>query len=138
MSDTHNDKVQAAIAAFDADAEPWKPEPGDQVVGRAVEWTEGTSQYGTKRILILEELDSGRRIGVRLDYAVLAQELEQRDPQIGDTVVIRRNEDRSGARGIYRHYKVAVIPSDVAKTEPELEFVSEPVAEAGGKYDEPF
>ncbi len=114
MTDT-SDRLQEALAALDAEPGLWMPEPGERVAGEVVGFATFTTRYGEKRTVVLEDLDSGQRLSIRLDYAVLQQEVERRDPQLGDMLVVRRNDDQQGPRGRYRHYSVAVVPADVAQ-----------------------
>ena len=109
-----DDRLEEALAAIDMQPVLWKPEPGDQVAGEVVGFGESQAPYGMKRTVVVAEAGSERRVSIRLDYSVLEQEVAQRDPQVGDAIVVRRNRDKQGARGWYRHYDVAVVPGDVS------------------------
>ena len=114
MSDTHTDRASAALAALDAEGELWDPQPGYLVAGVVVGFGKRQAQFGLKKT-VHPELEGGRTLTVQLASWVLGEEVEERDPKIGDTLAIRRNEDRIGPRGVYRHYKVAVVRGEQAE-----------------------
>ena len=96
-------------------ASAWTAEPGDELIGHFVAWSEGTTSRGeTHRIAIVQD-DAGTRWAVWAFYSVLKSKLEELNPQPGEMVLIQRKTDREskrqgpGGRVItYRDYVVAV------------------------------
>ena len=112
MSDATRERLQAALSQHSESDRPpaWRPEVGEEILGRVVGWTEGQTRLGeTKRIVILEDVETGERISVWLLYRVLADEIEEAKLEPGDTLLIRRLADRTSRVGQrYRKYEIAV------------------------------
>jgi hypothetical protein len=95
---------------LDRDAEAWKPEPGDKLVGTVVEIDERTSDYGSYPLLIVET-DDGVEHAVHAFHTVLRNELARKRPRTGDTIGLAyrgKIDDR------YEGYRVVIV-----RAEPE-------------------
>ena len=108
--------------------EAWKPEPGDELIGTVAGWSSGTTRRDETHPILIVELEDGSRIAVWCFYSVLRDELKKADPKIGETILIRRLDDRTNSDGIgYRVYRVAVDREDA----DPFETASEPVDAPG-------
>ena len=94
---------QQATGYRDEPSEPWKPKPGDLVVGtvRVID-IRATTYDPTVPVLELETPEGGR-VDVWAFHTVLRNELKRLAVQVGDEVAIRRLED--SAKG-YKRYRV--------------------------------
>ena len=105
---TPTERLRAQADARQVVAKPWKPEPGDELVGIFRGWSSGrTRRNETHRIALLED-EVGVTWGVWTYYTVLRAEFEQADPQLDEMVLVRRLEDRTGPNGPYRVFRVVV------------------------------
>jgi len=106
------------IAAADEEAteyaQAWQAEPGDELVGRFISWSEGTTKRGERHRIAIVENEAGQRIAVWAFYTVLKAKLEEANPQPGEMILIQRgkdresNKDNGGKPRTYRDYRVAV------------------------------
>jgi hypothetical protein len=84
---------------------PWRPEPGDVLVGTVVELGERPSQFGGTYPTITVSTESGELVVVHALRKVLRDELEQQSPVPGERVGFQYH---GVAEGGYHRYKVRV------------------------------
>ena len=92
----------------------WAPEPGGELVGHFVRWSEGTTSRGeTHPIAVFREDGGMRELSVWCFYTVLRSKLQGKDLQPGELCLITRKADRTSKQGkSYRDYSVAVDRND--------------------------
>jgi hypothetical protein len=90
-------------------AEAWKPEPGDTLIGEIVEIGERDGGYGPYPIVTIRQDDTSV-LAVHAFHTVLASQLAEQHPAIGDRIGIRYKGrvTSEGARGGYHSYRVTV------------------------------
>lgn len=86
------------------DPEPWKPEPGDTLVGTVIEVTTRESEFGVYPLIGVMTEDGGEYY-LHCFHTVLTREIARRRPKIGDTIAVRFRGDHE--RG-YKDYRVLV------------------------------
>lgn len=135
-------------------AESWKPEPGDAIIGEVVGISTRDAGWGPYRLLTIKR-DDGTSIAVHAFHDVLKQELAAIKPQIGHRIGIKYLGKPAGKN--YAHYKVATEnppveqwgdaeieppPSDLSSDFSEFSNPPSPVNQqpvrAGGSDDPPF
>ena len=92
----------------DDDAPSWKPEIGDEIIGRIVRRDQIANKFKpdvpTER-LVLETEDGDLRT-IYANHAVLRNKIQKLDPRVGDRIAIRREPDVADKQ--YVPYKVVV------------------------------
>ncbi|HXF37595.1 MAG TPA: hypothetical protein VNO17_10520 [Actinomycetota bacterium] len=86
--------------------EPWRPEPGDKLVGTIIELGERASEYGGSYPLVTVMTDDGREVVWHAFHTVARSELARQRPEVGDRIAAKywgRDEDRG-----YERYRVLV------------------------------
>jgi hypothetical protein len=73
---------------LDSFAEPWKPEPGDKLVGEVVELDERTNEYGTYPVVTVRT-DDGEELAFHAFRTVAKNELAKQRPEVGDRIGIK-------------------------------------------------
>ncbi len=113
---------------LESTAEPWKPTPGNRLVGQVVDVDSRTTEFGTYPIItVLTE--AGDEFAVHGFHAVLKNEFAKRRPRIGERLGIKYlGRQEKG----YEGYRVAwqeVVPPDwnAIAVEAEAESVIEGV-----------
>jgi len=115
---------------LDRESEPypvaWMPGPGGELFGTFEGYRSGVTNRGeTHPIAILRD-DRGELHSVWLFFKVLRAEFEQANPHVGETILIRREKDRTNADGQpYHVYRVVIDRVDktgpFAATSPPIE-----------------
>ena len=106
---------------LDRDSEPfpeaWTPGPGGELLGEFEGYRSGTTRLNeTHQIAIIRD-DAGELFAVWLFHKVLRAEFEKANPQLGETLLIRRLSDRENADGqSYYVFRVAVDRDEEAAT----------------------
>lgn len=90
----------------DAFPEPWKPNPGEKLVGTVVEVGERVSDYGGTYPVITVLTDDGQEKVAHAFHTVLKNELARLRPAPGDRIAVKYF-GRDEARG-YEKYRVLV------------------------------
>ncbi len=107
------------------DAEPavaWKPEPGDELIGKITELGNRTTEWGTYRIVTVKP-DDGEPLAFHAYHTVAANQLKDASPAIGDEIGIRylgKTESANSQYGSYQNYKI-VVDHPEGWTPPSLE-----------------
>jgi hypothetical protein len=99
---------------LDSDAEAWRPEPGDRVIGTVIDVDSRTSEFGTYPIVVIET-DDGNEISIHGFHTVLKNEFARRPPQPGERIGVKYLG--KNAKGGYEAYRVVfdkVTPPDWA------------------------
>lgn len=91
-------------ARLDTNAQGWRPEVGEKLVGIILEVSEGESEYGRYPLLIVDS--TGDYIAVHAFHTVLKNELSRLRPQPGDTIGIKYLGKPPGKS--YESYRVAL------------------------------
>jgi hypothetical protein len=73
---------------LDANAEAWRPQPGDKLIGAVVDLGSRTTEYGTYAIVTLRT-EAGDEVAVHAFHAVLAREFQKRPPRLGERLGIK-------------------------------------------------
>jgi hypothetical protein len=71
---------------LDSFPEPWRPSPGDKVIGEVVELDERDSDYGDPYTIITLLTDEGTEVAVHCFHQILRNAVERKRPQVGDRV----------------------------------------------------
>ena len=98
-------------------AQPWRPDPGDIIVGELVDYQENVkTQYGVSDVAELKT-DHGQRRAVWLFHEVLADQWAEKDPSIGDRVGVLYygKTDPENGGSSYHNYQVDVEPAEDSK-----------------------
>jgi hypothetical protein len=66
--------------------EPWRPSPGDKVIGEVTEIDERDSDYGDPYTIITLLTDEGEEVSVHCFHTMLRNAVERKRPQVGDRV----------------------------------------------------
>lgn len=70
------------------DAEGWRPEPGDVVIGVVDEVTSREGDYGPYPLIVIEQED-GELVAVHAFHTVLKNEIEAQAPSVGDEIGVK-------------------------------------------------
>lgn len=90
--------LESALAELDELLEEipiWTPEPGDQIDGLFVEYTQGTSKFDGKPLVIGTLRTAGGFVRIFVSQAVLKRLFREWKPQLGERVRIRRLADKT-------------------------------------------
>jgi len=102
------DLRQALDDEPDDDAPSWKPDIGDEIIGRVVRRDQIANKFKpdvpTERLVL--ETDDGDARTIYANHAVLRNKIQKLDPHIGDRIAIRREPDDPDKK--YAKYKVVV------------------------------
>lgn len=125
------------------EAEAWRPEPGDQVVGIVLGTEERTGDYGPYPVVIIEEGEDGGGdlVAVHCFHSVLRNEVEANDLQAGDRIGIAYRGKRQGGKAEYENYRVIVEKADAAsaaKAAESLDAAADAKAAQDAADEEPF
>jgi hypothetical protein len=120
--------LKRELEEWDGWPEPWKPEPGDVLVGRVVQYSTAMGRYGPCRTCIIER-DEGGRVAVWLSLTVLLDLFKKEKPQVGERIGLKYL-GRDEAKG-YHRYRLIV---DRAEPEPSFEPLGGEV-DNGGQAD---
>ncbi len=60
----------------------WRPEEGDSVAGRLSRWDTVETDYGERRIAVIDNDDGSGPISVWLLHTVLISEFKQQEPEV--------------------------------------------------------
>ena len=106
--------------------EAWMPGPGGELLGTFEGFRSGTTSRNETHPIAIVRDETGELHAVWLFYAVLRSEFEKVDPHVGETIMLRREKDRTNADGQqYRNYSLAVDRSrkgdPFADTSPPIE-----------------
>ena len=100
---------QAAEQDTGSYPEAWIPNVGDLLVGKVIEYSEGSTKHGSYNIATVRDEDSGKPRAVWLMHKVLEDEFRRHQPKIGERISIKRHEDGCTATGTkYHRYRVRV------------------------------
>lgn len=122
-----------------SDAEPWKPQPGEEVLGILRARDVRTSAHSDDYPLLTIEAGPGQWWDVHAYHTVLWDEVKRQDPQVGDVVGVRYlgRSDHGGQGGEgYERYKLVVVklttgadvsPSNAAASQPGSDTQPAPV-----------
>ncbi len=98
--------------------EPWKPNPGDHLIGTVVTVTTRTNDYGEYPVITIEA--NGNEWDFHGYHTVARRELEQQNPQPGDQIGIRylgKPDDKP-----YEQYRIIVERPNIGSAiDPEEE-----------------
>ncbi len=106
--------------------EAWMPGPGGELLGTFEGYRQGKTSRGEVHPIALVRDDTGELHAIWMFFTVLRAEFEQANPHVGETILVRREEDRTNADGQpYRRYRVTVDRpekrSPFANTSPPVE-----------------
>jgi hypothetical protein len=124
---------------LDSFPEPWKPKPGDKLIGEVIDLDERESEYGTYPIVIVAS-DEGEELAFHAFRTVARNELAKQRPQVGDRIGIAYHGKPEGRD--YELYRIVVERDERPAVdwdkhvgeEPDTE--PEPELEPSGKDDD--
>lgn len=87
-------------------AEPWKPKPGDTLVGKVVELDTRTGDEYADYPIVTVQTDDGRDLAWHAFHAVAKAELARRRPVVGDVIGVKALGRPAGKS--YENYKIVV------------------------------
>jgi hypothetical protein len=110
--DTQPDSFERSLRAEPPSA--WRPNAGDVLVGQLVEVSERDSGYGPYPLVVIRRERDAQLVAVHAYHAVLALQLAQARPGIGERVGIAYYGKLKGerSRGEYHGYRVSVDRDD--------------------------
>jgi hypothetical protein len=89
------------------DPEPWKPEPGDALIGEVLDLEQRTSDFGDyPAITVLD--DDGVEWTFHGYHTIAKNELAKQRPVPGDRIGIKYHGKKQGAKNTYESYRVLV------------------------------
>ncbi len=119
---------------LDRDPEPWKPKPGDKLIGTVTGFSERTSDYGTYPLVEIET-DTGELFVWHCFHTVGRNELAKLRPAVGDTLGVKYI-GRDGTTK-YERYRVEVERADQATVpEPDWDTIGDRAASELCDYDD--
>jgi hypothetical protein len=84
-------------------------QPGQAVIGRLVRKRIAVTEFGPAGVVTLDRGEGKPRVDVWLFHAVLQAQWREWQPQIGETVGIKRLPDGKNAKGVsYKNFEVRV------------------------------
>ena len=97
---------------LDRDIVVWIPEVGDKIIGKLIAKTTAKSEYGEYPLLELDTAD-GALVQVHAFGTIFANEIERRNPSIGDRVGIQYVKDLPNPNGKQpmKQFRVVVQPA---------------------------
>lgn len=123
-------------ARLQQEVEGWRPEPGDEVLGKVLTVDEREGDYGPYPYIEIDDDITGKLIGVHAFHAVLRKEIANKRPQVGGTLAIcykGKKKTKSGT-GEFEHYRVEYYaPEGATQTSPNWDGHAE---EADGELHE--
>lgn len=109
-------------AAEHAEAETWKPQPGDKLGGRVVRDEQRTTKLETAaRVLTLERYPDGAEVALWAFHTALARELDEHDVKVGDLLAVHYLGTGTTKDGHpFHRYKVAAkrVTNESAAADP--------------------
>lgn len=103
---------------LDREPIPWKPEPGDRLVGEIIEMTERTSDFGVTYPWLTIEAD-GDEYSFHAFHTVASGEIRRLRPSVGDHIGIKYLGKPAGKD--YEGYRIVLdraSSEEVATNEP--------------------
>lgn len=109
----------------------WQPEPGEKIVGRLQQISDFEGEYGTTKVLKLQDVKTGRVTQVWLNHMMLRDSIFALDPQPGDLIGIKyfgkrdskTRKHKDGTPKQYHTYEVRIRRrSTTDKTEEGVPF----------------
>lgn len=91
-------------------AESWKPEPGEELIGKITDLGRRTTEWGTYTIVTVQP-ESGPPLAFHAYHTVAANQLADESPTIGDEIGIRylgKVDAPSSQYGSYQGYRIVV------------------------------
>lgn len=106
-----DDAVREAADLLASDAEPWRPEPGSQILGLLRAIGRRSSTHSTDYPVLTIEDGDGRWYDVHAFHTVLWQEIERQKPNPGDVCGVRYIGKKPGGQNGegYDAYKLVVV-----------------------------
>ena len=103
------DRLEKAREDSDEYPAPWYPDEGEVLVGELLHYSSAPTRYGTMRIAVIREEETGGEVSVWLSRRVLQVQFEKEDPKPGDQVGIKFHGSRKSKKGrAFFDYTVAV------------------------------
>jgi len=98
---------------LDRESEPypeaWMPGPGGELFGIFEGFRSGKTNRGESHPIALVRDEAGELHAVWMFHKVMRAEFEKANPHVGESILIRREKDRTNADGqAYHVYRVAV------------------------------
>jgi hypothetical protein len=112
---------------IDAFPEPWKPAPGDKLIGTVVEVGERASDFGGSYPIVTVLADDGREVTFHAFHTVAKAELARQRPAVGDRLAVKyfgRDEERG-----YERYRVLVEKAVATPATPDWDKMAAEAAE---------
>lgn len=123
------------------DAEAWRPEPGDRVIGKVVGLDERQGDYEPYPVVTIQT-STNELVAVHGFHSVLKNELAKLAPQVGDEVGIvykGKTEPKTKGGNEYENYKVVIERGDgSAPTTPDWAAHQASAKAEMGEDEEPF
>ena len=119
----------------DSKVSTWKPEVGDQLVGKLVAYKQAETKFGKGWIAMIEvEANADHEAFLQAVFlgAVLRSEFAKLKPQVGERIGLRRLADSDNAK---RYHRFRVV---VDRSEPETSVPNWDAEETSGAADVPF
>jgi len=113
LNDGPSETVDLLDNMTDEGAPAWVPEePGEGIQGRLVSVSQGTGDYGSYPVWVVD-LGDDNKVRVNGFGTVLSREMQDANAEPGDTVAVKFFGDKEIQNGkwkgkMYKHYKVAV------------------------------
>jgi hypothetical protein len=108
---------------LDSFAEPWKPEPGEKLIGEVVDLDERENEYGSYPVVTVMT-DEGEELAFHAFRTVPKNELAKQRPQVGDRIGIKYFGKPEGKD--YELYRIKVERDEQSKSIDWDKHASEP------------
>jgi hypothetical protein len=118
---------------LDSFAEPWKPAPGDRLVGEVTDLSERENEYGSYPIVTVRT-NSGDEFAFHAFRTVAKNELAKARPQVGDKIGIAYHGKPAGKD--YELYRVIVERDDQPTMDWDKHAAADDVPEDAGPSDD--
>ena len=96
---------------LDSQAEAWKPQSGEKLIGVVVDVDSRTTEFGTYPIVTLST-DAGDEVAVHAFHTVLKNEFAKRQPRLGERIGIKYLGRSEKGYEAYRTVWEEVVPPD--------------------------
>jgi hypothetical protein len=103
---------------LDSNAEAWKPQPGEKLIGTITDLDERENEYGTYPIVTVRT-DNGDELAFHAFRTVAKNELAKKRPQVGDRIGIAYHGKPAGKE--WEAYKIVVERDETQPAEVDWE-----------------
>lgn len=126
-------------------APAWSPEPGEQLIGTVLRYSEGQTDFGRSWIAVVRPENGDEDVSIWLSHTVLKRVFAEKRPKVGERIGVRRLEDVDRDGGGYRMYSLVVdredddgVPADLAVPPEALDPDLSPAGDVSDQGPDPW